>query len=125
MQQALQKAKHPVMEAILQRHHEMEREPEDAWSEDTETRLRKFIGAQPEAMGIETLVSCRATQCLIQMSDPPEDSSRSPQQISRPDTIMLRMQQEWWLQQTLQHLYTQHVQIQNRRYMISIFERVP
>ena len=125
LQQVLENAQHPVPQAALQRLREMQYESEDAWSQDTEARLRKYAAAQPQAGGVEALITCRATQCLIQMSDVQKIEEKGTRYDSPSQALFYGMQFQPWFLQLLQHVDSQVVMIESRPHFIGFFERVP
>jgi hypothetical protein len=115
----LKNPQHPVTQALAKRMHDLESEPEDGWSQDTEARLRSFVASQPEAGQIETAITCRASQCVVQISDLQKPLSTPPPS----QKIFYRLLQQSWFPLLLQHDESQFLAIEGRPTMIGWFER--
>jgi hypothetical protein len=121
--ETMAKSQDPATLAALKRQREMQDEPEDAWSRDTEASLSRYIAAQPESGGVKALIRCRATQCLIQMSDLQGNTELSLKYVSPSEAIFYRMQRQSWFMQALRHFETQMIVSDNRPHFIGFFDR--
>lgn len=59
----------PLALERLEWHRQLQSEPEDDWSRDTERQLREFAARQPEIKQVESLITCRVSQCELQLRD--------------------------------------------------------
>jgi hypothetical protein len=125
LQRFLESAQHPATQAALQRHRELQQEPENAWSEDMEARLRRFVSAQPEASRVDALIACRARQCLIQLSDLEQFPENATGYVPPTQAISLQILREPWIPLMLQHTDSTVLAIERRTYYFAFFERAP
>ncbi len=121
VQHLFESTQNPLLKESARRMSEMEYEPQDAWSEDTEARLRNFMATQPQADHVEATVSCRASQCMVQISDLQQNAPGTP---SASETIFYGMTRQPWFSLLLQHDQSQLMSVGGRPSFIGFFTRV-
>jgi hypothetical protein len=82
----------PSLREIVLQHPAYLQGPVDQWSAAMELRLRDFLESTPEKATMRFGVSCRATQCILQITsvDGPPDESR------RISALLGRLEREAW-----------------------------
>jgi uncharacterized protein (DUF2461 family) len=121
VQRFLENEKHPAIQATAQRMRDMEHEPEDGWSQDTETRLRRFVASQPDAARVESVIACRVRGCVVQLSDLKFTPGGPPPVAQK---IFYDLIRQSWFSLILEHDSTQFLAIEGRPSIVGFFERV-
>lgn len=121
VQRFFESQKHPAIQATAQRMRDMEHEPEDGWSQDTEARLRSFVASQPDAARVESVIACRVRGCMVQLSDM-KLTAGDPPPVAQ--TIFYNLTRQSWFSLLLEHDSSQFLVIEGRPAIVGFFVRV-